>query len=75
MDKIIPNSLYLILSLLFGGIDMVHDGIEDVYLKRTVRSLVQDIVYAVCNRKKLTNYQSNHAFKTSWEQETYSQAG
>lgn len=55
VDKVIPNSLYLFLRLLFGGIDMVHDGIEeDNKVKQSVCSIAQDIVYAVSNRRKLT---------------------
>ena len=56
VDHVIPNSLYLFLCLLFGGIDMVHEGIEEDNnaVKPTMCSIAQDIVYAVSNRRKLT---------------------
>lgn len=53
--QVIPNSLYLFLRLLFGGIDVVNEGIqEDSGVKQTVCSITQDTVYAVSNRRKLT---------------------
>lgn len=55
VDQVIPNSLYLFLRLLFGGIDMVHESIDDDDIaKQAVCSIAQDIVYAVSNKRKLT---------------------
>ena len=56
VDQVIPNSLYLFLRLLFGGIDVVHKGNEEDNnaVKQTVCSIAQDIVSAVSNRRKLT---------------------
>ena len=55
VDEVIPNSLYLFLRLLFGGIDVVHeDTKEDTSIKQMACSIAQDIVFAVSNRRKLT---------------------
>ena len=55
VDQVIPNSLYLFLRLLFGGVEMVHGNVkEDADVKQAVCSIAQDIVYAVSNKRKLT---------------------
>lgn len=55
IDHVIPESLYMFLRLLFGGIDVVNDGInDDEQVKQKVCSISQDIVYAVSNGRKLT---------------------
>ena len=58
VEKIIPDSLFLLLSLLFGG-TAVLEGTEEQTsesneLKRTVCNVAQDIIYGVSNHKKLT---------------------
>ena len=52
VEQVIPNSLYLFLRLLFGSINVAHEGIEKDC--KTVCSIAQDIVYGVSNRRKLT---------------------
>jgi len=58
--EIIPNSLYLFLILLFGGMSAVEDiSNEEVYeanadMNRRVLSIAQDIVYGVSKGQKLT---------------------
>ena len=58
--EIIPNSLYLFLILLFGGMSAVEDITnEEAYeantdMNRRVLSVAQDIVYGVSKGQKLT---------------------
>ena len=60
VEAIVPNSLYLFLTLVFGGSSVVDDiagterCIEDDIAKRRVLSVAQDIVYGVSNGRKLT---------------------
>ena len=55
VEQVIPNSLYLFLCLLFGSINVAHEGIEeDCKIDQTVCSIAQDIVYGISNRRKLT---------------------
>ena len=58
VERIIPESLFLILSLLFGGIDILEGSmenqLEDSDAKRAICSIAQDIIYGVSNHKKLT---------------------
>ena len=55
VEQVIPNSLYLFLRLLFGGINVAHEGIEeDCKIDQTVCSIAQDIVYGISNTWKLT---------------------
>ena len=55
VEQMIPNSLYFFLRLLFGNINVAHEGIEkDCEIDQTtVCSIAQDIVYGVSNRRKL----------------------
>ena len=56
VEQLIPNSLYLFLRLLFGSINVAHEGIEkDWKIDQTVCSIAQDIVYGVSNRRKLNS--------------------
>ena len=55
VEQVIPNSLYFFLRLLFGSINVAHEGIEkDCEIDQTVCSISQDIVYGVSIRRKLT---------------------
>ena len=55
VEQVIPNSLYFFLRLLFGSINVAHEGIEkDCEIDQTVCSIAQDIVYGVSNRRRLT---------------------
>ena len=58
VERIIPESLFLFLSLLFGGIDILEGSmenpLEDSDAKRAICSIAQDIIYGVSNHKKLT---------------------
>ena len=51
-DKIIPESLFLFLSILLSE-ESDEQG-DDKYVKRTALSISQDLVYAISKRKKLT---------------------
>ena len=58
VEKIIPDRLFLLLSLLFGGTAVLEGSEEQTSesneLKRTVCNVAQDIIYGVSNHKKLT---------------------
>ena len=58
VERIIPESLFLFLSLLFGGMDILEGSmenpLEDSDAKRAICSIAQDIIYGVSNHKKLT---------------------
>lgn len=58
VERIIPESLFLFLSLLFGGMDILEgtreNPLEDSDAKRAICSIAQDIIYGVSNHKKLT---------------------
>jgi len=60
VQTIVPNSLYLFLVLLFGGMSAVDDlsdpdaRTEDENTQRCVLSVAQDIVFGVSKGKKLT---------------------
>lgn len=57
VEKIIPDSLYLFLMLLFGGTQVLEESgevSEDTNTKCKVFSIAQDIVYGISNGKKLT---------------------
>jgi len=55
VDPVITNSLYLLLSLLFGGKTVVEERIEeDPCIKQTVCSIAQDIMHTVSKKRKLT---------------------
>ena len=52
---VIPDSLYMFLSVLLGGLTMLDtEEAIDSLKKSSVCSIAQDIVFAVSNRKKLT---------------------
>ncbi len=54
-EQVIPNSLYFFLRLLFGSINVAHEGIEkDCEIDQTVCSIAQEIVYGVSIRRMLT---------------------
>ena len=50
----IPNSLYLFLSVLFGGENNLELEEQDTSLKVRICSIVQDIVYTASKSRKLT---------------------
>ena len=58
VERIIPESLFLFLSLLFGGMDILEGSgdnpLEDSGAKRAICSIAQDIIYGVSNHRKLT---------------------
>ena len=58
VERIIPESLSLCLSLLFGGMDILEgerkNPLDDNDTKRAICSVAQDIIYGVSNNKKLT---------------------
>ena len=55
VEQVIPNRLYLLLRLLFGSINVGHEGIEkDCKIDQTLCSIAQNIVYRVSNSRKLT---------------------
>ena len=51
IEKIIPESLFLFLSLLFGDMSILGDPVEHPLenndAKRTICSIAQDIIYGV----------------------------
>ena len=57
VEKIIPDSLYLFLTLLFGGTTVLEsddEAVTDTDTKQKVCSIAQDIVFGMSNGKKLT---------------------
>ena len=53
VKTIIPESLFLFLSLIFGGTNIFNDE-QDNEKKKKVCSIAQDIIYCASNSKKLT---------------------
>ena len=58
VEKIIPDSLFLLLSLIFGGTDILENSVEQTSesndIKPAVCSVAQGIICGVSNHKKLT---------------------
>ena len=54
VEKVIPESLYLFLSLLFSGTDALDTNEEEDELKTRICSIAQDIVFAFSQGKKRT---------------------
>ena len=58
VEKVIPDSLYLFLTLLFGGTTVLEsddeEAVMDTDIKQKVCSIAQDIVFGMSNGKKLT---------------------
>ena len=53
VEKVIPNSLYVFLSVLLGGVNTL-EGVDEGPDRTSICSLAQDIVYTASNKRKLT---------------------
>ena len=55
VDKVVPQSLHLFLSVLFGGMSFLScDEDKSANIETRICSIAQDIVYVVSNGRKLT---------------------